>query len=136
MKTPRHQIAASLAERSLGGSLKPAEFSREVAAYLLAERRTGELNSLLRDIMQYRADKGIVEVIAVSAHELTESVKKDIEAQVRPLYPDAKRIIVSPEHDPNVVGGVRLELANEQLDLSIRGKLNRFKQLTAAGKEI
>ena len=136
MKTPRHQIAASLAERSLGRSLQSAEVSREIAAYLLAERRTGELDSLLRDIMQYRADHGIVEVIAVSAHDLTDAVRTEIETQVRQLYPDAERIIVSPEHDPSVVGGVRLELANEQLDLSIRGKLNRFKQLTAAGKEI
>jgi F0F1-type ATP synthase delta subunit len=34
-----------------------------------------------------------------------------------------------------VIGGVRLSLANQQLDLSVESKLNKFKQLTAAGKE-
>jgi hypothetical protein len=30
-----------------------------------------------------------------------------------------------------VVGGVRIELANEQLDLTVQATLNKFKHLTA-----
>jgi F0F1-type ATP synthase delta subunit len=130
-KVPRHQIAAVLAQRSLG-NIDVAKFSDEIAAYLLEAGRTGELESLLRDVMQYRADHGIVEVIAVSAHDLTAATKTDIEKQIRGLYPEAKQIIVTPQRDETVVGGVRLELANEQLDLTVRAKLNRFKQLTNA----
>lgn len=134
MKTPRHQIAAALAQRSLG-SVNTAEFAKEIAAYLLTARRTNELNSLLRDVSQYRADHGVVEVMALSAHPITKSVRTDIEQQVRVLYPSAKTVIVTERHDATVVGGVRLEFANQQLDLSVRAKLNRFKQLTAQGKE-
>lgn len=130
-KLPRHELAAVLADKSLVG-MGEKRFSREIAAYLLSEGRTGELDSLLRDIQQYRADHGIVEVLAVSAHELTDKVRRDIEVQVRELYPKAKKIIISPQHDPNVIGGIRLELANQQLDLSLRAKLNKFKQLTGA----
>lgn len=133
-KLQRHQLAAVLAQKSLG-RINAVKFSDEIAAYLLSERRTGELDSLLRDIMQYRADHGIVEVLAVSAHKLTDKVRRDIEARVRELYPTAKQIIVTEVLDENVVGGVRLELANQQLDLSVRAKLNRFKQLTAAGRK-
>ena len=129
MKTPRHIVAATLAQKSLG-KLDERSFAIEIAAYLMAERRTAELDSLLRDIMQYRADHGIVEVIATSAHRLDALAKKDIEAQVRALYRSAKRVIITPQHDDSVIGGVRLELANQQLDLSVRNKLNRFKQLT------
>ena len=134
MKTPRHQIAAALAQRSLG-SVNTAEFANEIAAYLLTARRTNELNSLLRDVSQYRADHGVVEVMALSAHPITKSVRTDIEQQVRALYPSAKTVIVTERHNATVVGGVRLEFANQQLDLSVRAKLNRFKQLTAQGKE-
>jgi F0F1-type ATP synthase delta subunit len=35
--------------------------------------------------------------------------------------------------DPEVLGGVRLSLANQQLDLSVEAKLNKFKQLTLTG---
>lgn len=137
MKTPRHQVAAALAQRSLG-SINEPKFAEEIAAYLLAERRTSELNSLLRDVMQYRADKGIVEVTAHSAHPLTAGVRADIDKQIRTLYTTAKTVIITERHDPSVVGGIRLELANQQLDLTVRAKLNRFKQLTSQtsqGKE-
>ena len=129
MKTPRHIVAATLAQKSLG-KLDERSFAFEIAAYLMAERRTTELDSLLRDIMQFRADHGIVEVIATSAHVLDALAKKDIEAQIRELYPTAKQVVITSQHDDSVIGGVRLELANQQLDLSVRNKLNRFKQLT------
>jgi F0F1-type ATP synthase delta subunit len=133
-KIPRHIIAASLAQRSLG-SIDGPRFAEEIAAYLLSQHRTAELESLLRDIMQYRADHGIVEVIAVSAYPLTAESRNDIEQRIQALYPEAKRIIITAEHNADVVGGVQLQLANQQLDLSVRAKLNRFKQLTVKGKE-
>ncbi|HEX8227115.1 MAG TPA: F0F1 ATP synthase subunit delta [Candidatus Saccharimonadales bacterium] len=134
MKISRHTIAAALAVRAMdaqAGSEDARRFAHEIAAYLLQQRRTGELDSLLRDIMQYRADNGIVEVVAASAYPLSDQVRSDIESQVRAQYPEAKQITISPRHDPSVVAGVRLEFANQQLDLSIRNKLNRLKQLTA-----
>lgn len=131
-KTPRHQIAKVLAERSLG-RVNAKTFGDEIAAYLLQERRTADVEPLLRDIMQYRADHGIVEVIAVSAYPLSDSVRGDIKHQVKAVFPDAKQIIISEELQPEVVGGVRLELPNQQFDLSVRAKLSRFKQLTTRG---
>ncbi len=107
--------------------------SREVAAYLLTEGRTAELDSIVRDVQADWAEAGIVEVIASSAHPLTASIKADIKAQMRGLYPKAKQIIVTEAHDPDVIGGVRLNMAGQQLDLSVQAKLNKFKQLTATG---
>jgi F0F1-type ATP synthase delta subunit len=130
MRIPRHVIAAALARRSLSG-IDSQQFGHEIAAYLLAERRSGELDSLVRDIMQYRADNGIVEVTAVSAFPLNDQVRSDITAQTREIYPEAREIIISHRHDDSVVAGVRLEFPTQQLDLSVRNKLNRLKQLTA-----
>ncbi len=137
MKISRHAVAAALAERSLRltSAADVQKLGDEIAAYLLTERRTGELDSVVRDIMQYRADRGIVEVVVVSAFTLSEQVRQDISSQVRELYPDAKQIIISHRHDQSIIGGVKLEFANQQLDLSIRNKLNRLKQLTGARKE-
>jgi F0F1-type ATP synthase delta subunit len=134
MKASRTRIAAIIAEK-IDASADVSQLSREVAAYLLAEGRSGELDSLLRDVIQYRADRGIVEVMAVSAFPLDSSSRTDIEAEVRGRFPAAKTVIMSEVHDADVVGGVRLEFANQQLDLSIRSKLNRFKQLTTPGRK-
>jgi F0F1-type ATP synthase delta subunit len=134
MKTSRTRIAHSIADRTLKGDSKK-KLSQEIAAYLLSERRVGDLDSLLRDVQADWAEAGFVEVLAASAHPLSASVKADIEKRIKPLYPNAKRIIVTEVSDPAVIGGVRLSLANQQLDLSIEAKLNKFKQLTTAGKE-
>jgi F-type H+-transporting ATPase subunit delta len=133
-KLPRHIIAEVIAQRSLE-NIPALRLAREIAAYMMSQRRTTDIESLLRDIMQYRADHGIVEVFAASASPLNAVIRKNIEAQVRELYPSAKQIIISEQIDDNVVGGIRIELANQQFDASIRTKLNHFKQLTAAGKD-
>ncbi len=136
MKQPRHEIATALARRSLRASdASTSTLAAEIAAYLIQTRRVGELESLLRDVMQYRADKGIVEVIAVSAFPLSDNVRADVETEVHRVYPGAKHIIISHRLDTSVVSGVRLDFANQQLDLTVRNKLNKLKQLTGAGKE-
>ena len=108
------------------------QLAKDIAGYLLAEKRTADLDSLMRDIQQIRADQGIVEVNAITSHELSSSSITEIKSTIKKNYPNAKTIIVNPVIDPDIVGGVRLTLANEQLDLSVRSKLNKFKQLTTA----
>lgn len=127
MKVPRHDLLLILAK--LSTKLPTKKFVGEVASYLLSENRTGELDSLARDLINYRAQNGIVEVTTVSAHQLSPAVLKDIRQQVKRLYPNARQIIVNQRLDDSQIGGVRLELPDKQLDLSVRGKINRFKQL-------
>jgi F-type H+-transporting ATPase subunit delta len=133
MKTPRTKIANTIADRTLKQG-ESKSLAKEVAAYLLAEKRVGELESVLRDVQVAWADNGYVEVLASTAHPLTAELKKQITDQVKRLYPAAKQIVVTEVPDPEILGGVRLSLANQQLDLSVEAKLNKFKQLTA-GKE-
>lgn len=134
MKTPRTRLSKAIADRTLKQGVSKA-YSQEVAAYLLSEGRVDELDSILRDVQADWAAAGHVEVIASSAFPLTAGIRADIETQVRELYPEAKTVSVQEVLDPSVVGGVRLSLANQQLDLSVESKLNKFKQLTSAGKE-
>src|SRR5437879_4311723 len=112
MKAPRTRIASTIADKTLkSGASK--QYAQEVAAYLLGERRVSELDSLLRDVQENWASAGYVEVLAASAHELSVDTTDDIKKQVKTLYPDAKQIIVTEVHDPAVIGGVRLSLANQ-----------------------
>jgi F0F1-type ATP synthase delta subunit len=129
MKQPRTKIAQLVADKSLKGSNK--RFNRELAAYLLSERRVSELDSLLRDVQHDWAEAGYVEILARSARALSPAVKTDIKRRIKQVYPKAKRIVVTEVHDPTVVGGVKLQLADQQLDISVAADLARFRQLTA-----
>lgn len=111
------------------------DYAKEIAALLLFEGRAGELDSLLRDIQADWAEHGYVEVLARSAHPLTDAVKAEIAERVKQVYPQAEKVVVTEVSDPSVVGGVKIRLAHQQLDLTVEAKLNKFKQLTGAGKE-
>ena len=134
MKQSRTKVAQVIADTTLQRVIDK-NFSREIAAYLLSERRVSDLSSLTRDIQNMWADAGHVEVLASSAYPLSDDIKLHIEKIIKCLYPDAKEIVVTEVHDPAIIGGVRLNLANQQLDLSIKAKLNKFKQLTLTGKD-
>jgi len=130
----RRHLAEVIGERTL--HLKSTgKLGREVAAYLLDTRQTADLESLLRDVMEYRAQHGVVEATAVSAHDLTAATVKEIEAILKKEYPHVKSVHVISRLDPTVVGGVRVEMANEQLDLTVRDRLDTFKRLTSNIKD-
>lgn len=130
----RRHLAEVIAERTLHVH-DTKRLAKEVAAYLLDTHQTAQLDSLLRDVMEYRAQHGVVEATAVSAHELSGSIIKDIEKVLRHEHPKAKSVKVTSKIDESVVGGVRLDLANEQLDLTVRDRLDTFKRLTSSIKE-
>ena len=134
MKDSRKTLAAVIARQALAGQFGPQQ-ARAVASYLLEEGRTGELNSLLRDVQADWAAHGVVEVVAETAHELTSAVQRDIEREVRRIYPNAQQIVVTPEINPEVVGGVRLSFVDYSLDLSVAGELQKFKTVAVYGKE-
>ena len=134
MKTSRVVIAHTIADKALKDGVT-TQLSKEVAAYLLTEGRVNELSSVMRDVKADLEVAGFVEVVARSAHDLDQANKDSILENTRAIFPAAKEIIITEIHDPNVIGGVRLSLANQQLDLSVEAKLNKFKQLTTAGKD-
>ena len=136
MKQPRAPLSQIIATTTLKDGDISRKFAEEVAAYLLEEGRTDELESVLRDVQADWAQAGFVEVLAYSARPLTADVKKDITAQVKTVFSGAKTVRITELIDATVIGGVRLKLPNRQLDLSVEAKLDRFKQLTEAGKDV
>lgn len=130
----RRHLAEVIGERTLKVR-STKKLARAVAAYLLDTKSTDDLESLIRDIMEYRAQHGVVEAVAISAYELNQSVMRDLEAVLKKEHPKAKSVHIMSLLDPSVLGGVRLQMANEQLDLTVKDKLDMFKRLTANIKE-
>lgn len=134
MTTTRHDLVEVIAKKTLG--IKDYNtLVREVAAFLLEENLVNDLDSIMRDVIQFRLASGIIEAVVVSAHPLSDADLKDVKDLLRQEYPDAKSYIVDQRLDPSVIGGVKINLPGAQLDLSIFEKLSLFKRQTAIGKE-
>jgi F0F1-type ATP synthase delta subunit len=127
----RSRLAEVIAERTMhAGNVE--HLKREIAAFLLAEKLSASVESIMRDVMAYRAEHGLVEATVVSAYPLTALTRKDVLRELKDEYPHAGSIVLNEKLDPSLVGGVKIESVNEQLDMTVRAKLNKLKRLTAA----
>lgn len=130
MSTSREQLAEIIGEKTMSIT-NTEKLARAVAAYIATESKPIDLASLTRDVMQYRLEHGVVEATVVSAHELNAIVIKDVKGLLKEHFPSAKKFIIDSRIDESLVGGIRIELPRETLDLTVRSKLNRFKRLVA-----
>lgn len=113
-------------------NLGSADLSDKVAAFLIDNDKTSDLDSILRDVSEAQAvKKGIVELTARSAFPLDASTKESINDVVRKQNPNVKNIIIHQVIDKSAIGGVNLEFANANLDLTIRTKLNKLREAIA-----
>ncbi len=124
MKISRKQLAeATLALIDKGESVD--KVAQQLASYLIEERRTRELNSVIREIelLRYERD-GFLEPDVVSAHDLSDSVKQRIKDLL-----EAKHIMLNLIKSPEVVGGLRVRTLDKQIDLTIASKLKHLKRM-------
>lgn len=120
---------AEYVRSSMESGKSDQEIANEVAAYLIDAGKTAELDSLMRDVAELRAvQSGIVEVSVTSKFPLDPSVKSQLEDIAKSQYTGAKRVIMHENHDESTLGGASLSLANANIDVTIRNKLNRLRE--------
>jgi F0F1-type ATP synthase delta subunit len=135
MKLSRTKLAKIISTQTLQSGISKT-LATDIAKILLETNQTNSLDSLMRDVSLNWASQGYIDVIARSAFPLSEKIKKDINRLINQHYPDVKNIKIVEVLDDAVVAGVVLEFADQQLDLSIETKLNKFKHFTVtAGKD-
>lgn len=124
------QVAAGISEIMDKHAASADKIAKEVAAYLVQERRTRDHDPIMKALIKLREEQGIVEVNASSARELDDATKKEILELLSARLGDNKEIVLTEEVDDNLVGGVRLDSANIRIDMTIRNKLTKLKQVT------
>jgi F-type H+-transporting ATPase subunit delta len=120
-KPTKRQIAEAVF--ALSGKASQAKLAKVLAAYLVAERRSGELDAIMRELKTIRErTNGTQEVTITTAFPATDKVKK----QLKGLLSNDK-VIMNEVIDKNVIGGVRMEANDYYLDLTVRNRLNKLK---------
>lgn len=80
---------------------------------------------------RYNADHGIVEVCAVTAVALTETLREKLTEKLQTVL--GKTVELTNKVDPACMGGILLELPGRQLDGTVRHRLDALgKELKAA----
>lgn len=122
-KLSRRKIATVVAERLLEGD---KTIIKDLAGYLFYTKQTRSINLLIRDIENALLDKGVLVAKVVSAHDLADSVKKQIDAFLLDES-GANSVQVQYSIDKDLIGGIQISTPQAILNTSIKNKLQRLK---------
>lgn len=120
----RTQVAAYVAEKL--PTDRPAAL-RAAAAWLADTGRKRQAVYLARDVARELAEKGYVLARVTSARPLTAEAKTGIENFIK-SETGATHLELETITDESVIGGVRIELPDAELDATVRKKLANFVQ--------
>jgi F-type H+-transporting ATPase subunit delta len=95
---------------------------------LLAEKgRSGEVDEIAREFEALVAqERGILDVELTTAVELSQNDFDDLVARIGKA--SGRKVRASRAVDPDLVGGLVLQVGSRRLDASIRGRLDRLRQ--------
>jgi F0F1-type ATP synthase delta subunit len=113
---------AMYAVDQLETGVKAPALAQQLAAYLLEERRSRDMSAVMRAIDEELARRGSAQVTITAAHEVSEQTKKQLATLLDVKNPQFTEVI-----DPSVIGGVKARSGESEIDLTVRGRLNRFK---------
>lgn len=120
---------ASFAADQLESGVKSSDLANQLAAFLTKERRTRDASTLFRLLEAEMSKRGKTQVTVISSYEVSEDVKKQLAKLLDVETPIFHEVI-----EPNVIGGVKARANESEIDLTVRGRLNRFKQQVISSK--
>jgi F0F1-type ATP synthase delta subunit len=100
---------ATYAVNQLEAGIDSKIVSRKVASFLLEEKRSKEMPSVMRAIDAELTKRGSSEVIITSAHATTDETKKQLASLL-----DIKNPVFSEVIDRSVIGGVKPALEKKR----------------------
>ena len=120
-KISRRKLAEYAVSAYHEGTLNEA--LRAIAAYLVESRRLRETDLVIRAIEDVLAAQGVVIAHVATARPLTTELKAAITNVVA-----AQEIHITETVDPELIGGVRIEMPGKLLDATIKRKLLALRQ--------
>lgn len=120
-KVTTNELAMYAVDQLEAGVQSPT-LAKQLAAFMLEERRSRELPTVLRAIDEELVRRGSAQVTITAAHTVSDETKKQLAALLEIENPQFTEVI-----DPSVIGGVKARSGEKEVDLTVRNKLNKFK---------
>lgn len=127
LQTPRLSNAEK--KELLSNSLKDAHsLVQNTMFVLLDKKRVNETANLVDSYVKIANDAaGVAEATVYSTYELTEQEKNAISSTFAAKL-GKQSLQIENILDPNLIGGIRIQIGNRIYDSSLSGKLNRLKR--------
>ena len=119
-----HRLKASALEELLGGE---EELVRNFLLLLAEKNRAGEIEEIAREFERLVAEEeGILDVELTTAVELSDEQAREVIEQIEKA--SGRKVEATRNVDPDLIGGLVLQVGSLRLDASVRGRLNRLRR--------
>jgi len=127
--TDKSQIVAEL-ERHTGGADKGGTVKNFLSA-LAENNRLGILEGVVEKFSTLiSAARGETELIVTSASKLDERLLRRLETAIaKSEYSQGKKLKVTTKVNPELLGGLVVEIGERTIDLSVSSKINRLNKM-------
>lgn len=126
-KITTHQLAVyAVEELEKGSDVKVV--ARKLASYLLDNRQSRDLSRVMRGVEDELNRRGKTQISITSAYSVSDAVRNELASLL-----EAKMPVFHETIDKSVIGGVKARAGELEIDLTVRGKLNRFKAKIVTG---
>ena len=107
------------------------ELLRNFLLVLVDKGRTGQLEEIAREFERLVAEhEGIVHAELTTAIELSDAEANDLLSRIEDST--GRKVEATRKVDPDLIGGIVLQIGSHRLDASVRGRLERLRRELAS----
>jgi F-type H+-transporting ATPase subunit delta len=111
---------------ALLGKMDAHELTRDFLGVVTANRRLFALSGIIRAFLEELASRrGEVTAEVVTAHSLTDSQTKALEAELKKAV--GGKVAIAARVDPSILGGLVVKVGSRMVDSSLRTQLQKLK---------
>ena len=126
MRNPQldHRVRVGALEDLLGGE---EELIRNFLLLLAEKNRGGEVEEIAREFERLAAaEERILAVELTTAVELSDAEAQEVIGQIEKA--SGRKVEATRSVDPDLIGGIVLQVGSHRLDASVRGRLDRLRR--------
>lgn len=128
MTVTRTSLARFLTSQPI--SKRPAVI-RQAAAWLISTGQTRRAGELAMEVARLQAEEGHLWARVTTARPLEQASRRQVESYLQHRT-GCRELELELVVDPRLIGGLRIETADQALDATVQTKLRRLIQETAA----
>lgn len=125
MKTTRRVLTRYVAERLAAGDAKEP-LLKQLAAYLVVNKMTSQMDVVISDISRTLAELGSVTAKVQTARPLSDELRKAVTNYVKRAE-NANNVTIEESVEPALLGGIVVTTPSKRFDASIASQLKQLR---------
>lgn len=123
VRISRAKLAKTVCQKMIDGDKNAI---KQLAAFLVTNRRTREAGLIARDLEAEFAKNGHVLARVTSPRKLSDELQTRIEELAKDAFGDVRHVSVDNELDESLLAGMKVDFPGKQIDLTAKAKLEKL----------